>query len=253
MPGEGADSRHGLRHPDPSQLLFQVREVFDDRTYLRHGVEVRPGDVVFDVGANVGVAATFFAAECGASVVHSFEPVGPVFEILADNVEHLEAVRPHRLGLSDREGEVGFTYYPGAAAMSGRYAEADRDRLMVKSVLTGMGVSPEDADRRLEGDFVAQPVTCEMTTFSAFVRSNSIERVDLLKIDVERAEADVLAGIDERDWGRIRQIVAEVHDTDGRLEEFRTRLEGLGFHVTGDREQAMEPTDVHMLYAVKNP
>jgi hypothetical protein len=45
-------------------------------------VQVRPGDVVLDVGVNIGVAGAFFATECGAGVVHCFAPVGPLFEQL---------------------------------------------------------------------------------------------------------------------------------------------------------------------------
>src|SRR5689334_17821712 len=64
-----------LRHSDPSQLMFQIAEIAGDETYLRHGVTVTEGDVVFDVGANVGVAAAFFAVIRGAGLVHCFEPV----------------------------------------------------------------------------------------------------------------------------------------------------------------------------------
>jgi hypothetical protein len=38
-----------LRHPDPSQLFFQVAEIAGEQTYLRHGVSVDPGDVILDV------------------------------------------------------------------------------------------------------------------------------------------------------------------------------------------------------------
>ena len=251
MPGPEPDPSHGIRHPDPSQLLFQIKEVFDDRTYLRHGVDVVPGDLVLDVGANVGVAATFFAGECDAGVVHSFEPVAPVFEILAGNVSRFDACRPHRFGLSDRPGEVEFTYYPGAAAMSSRYADPERDRQVVRSVLTGLGIAAAEADLRLEGDFDGIPVSCEMETMSGFMERESIGLVDLLKIDVERAEADVLAGISENDWARIRQVVAEVHDIDGRLAEIAAKLRTRGFRVSVDQEEMMRPTNVSMVYAVR--
>ena len=63
--------------------------------------------------------------------------------------------------------------------------------------------------------------------------------IDLVKIDVERAELDVLRGIEDGDWARIGEVVLEVHEAnvDGavRLLEargFGTRLEtndaGLG-------------------------
>jgi hypothetical protein len=36
--------------------------------------------------------------------------------------------------------------------------------------------------------------------------------VDLLKVDVERAELQVLEGVAARDWPAIRQVVLEVRD-----------------------------------------
>ena len=47
---------------------------------------------------------------------------------------------------------------------------------------------------------------CAMTTVSALIGEHSLERVDLLKIDVEGAELDVLRGIDQKDWPTIRQV-----------------------------------------------
>jgi hypothetical protein len=39
------------------------------------------------------------------------------------------------------------------------------------------------------------------------VRAESVERIDLLKVDVEKTGLDVLDGIEEGDWPRIRQLV----------------------------------------------
>jgi 31-O-methyltransferase len=108
-----------LCHPDRSQLYYQVAEIARDRTYVRHGVEVTEGDVVLDVGANVDVAAAFFASQCGARLVHSFEPVGPVCELLRENVRELPACVVPEYGLSAAPGRTAITYYPGASAMSG--------------------------------------------------------------------------------------------------------------------------------------
>ena len=68
MAGQRVDVRSVVRHPDPSQLLHQLREIVDEGVYLHHGVRVGEADVVFDVGAIVGVATAFLAANCGAAV-----------------------------------------------------------------------------------------------------------------------------------------------------------------------------------------
>ncbi len=38
----------------PSEAHFLYREIFQDHCYLQHGITVQEGDVVVDVGANIG-------------------------------------------------------------------------------------------------------------------------------------------------------------------------------------------------------
>ncbi|MGI9184458.1 MAG: FkbM family methyltransferase [Solirubrobacteraceae bacterium] len=240
-----------LQHPDPSQLLFQMAEIAGDQTYLRHGITAGPGDVVLDVGANVGVAAVFFAVLCGVAQVHCFEPVAPVCAILRENVAALSACVVHEHGLGSRPGRVPITYYPGAAAMSGLYADPIRDCALVRAVLINRGLSESEADDQLAGRYQSERLSCEIRTLSGALREHQIEFVDLLKIDVERAELDVLGGIEGRDWPRIGQIVMEVHDDDGRGQATADALVRRGFRVTRDQEDAMHGTSVEMLYATR--
>lgn len=240
-----------LWHPDPSQLLFQVAEIAGERTYLRHGVNVDPGDVVLDIGANVGVAAAFFAELCGAGRVHSFEPVRPIFEVLRRNVAALPACVAHKEGLSSRSGKAQITYYAGASAMSGLYAEPARDRELVRRVLLGRGTSPEEAEAQLAGRYEPETITCELRTLSSFLAEEGLDHVDLLKIDVERAELDVLGGIEEADWPRIRQVVVEVHDEYGRGAVITRLLRSHGFQVGWGQEADMKDTTIRMLYATR--
>ncbi len=238
-----------VRHPDPSQLMFQVAEIAGDQIYLRHGIAIEPGDLVLDVGANVGVAAVFFAAVCQAGRVHSFEPVGPVFEILRANVAGLEACRAHPHGLAAHEGWLPFTYYPGASAMSGLYANPDRDRALVRTVLINRGLSDREADEQLGDRYRPEPLSAEVRTLSAVLREQGIGQVKLLKIDVERAELDVLNGIKEGDWPKIEQVVIELHDEDGRSRTVGADLRRRGFRVMCEDEAQMRGTSVRMLYA----
>jgi hypothetical protein len=63
-----------------------------------------------------------------------------------------------------------------------------------------------------------------MDTLSRFVSDHGIERIDLLKIDAEKAELEIFRGIETVDWRRIRQVVVEVHDLDGRLDTITALL-----------------------------
>jgi 31-O-methyltransferase len=240
-----------LSHYDRSQLDFQLVEIAGERMYLRHGVEVREGDTVLDVGANVGVAAAFFASQCGAGTVHCFEPVAPLVRLLRENLADLPACTVHGYGLSSAPGLAPITYYPKSAAMSGLYADPDRDRAIARTVLTNFGFSPEETETRLADRYDAQILTCELRTLSSFLRAEELTRVDLVKIDVERAELDVLCGIDESDWPRIEQIVIEVHDEDGRGETIAHDLADHGFQLATEQDPAMRGTSIRMLYATR--
>jgi 31-O-methyltransferase len=240
-----------LRHPKPDELLFQLAEIVGRRTYLRHGVQVREGDVVLDVGGNVGVAAAFFASECGAGLVHSFEPVEPLFRLLEENLRAFPACVAHGYGLSSAPGRAKITYYPGATAMSSLYADADDDRERVRSFLLNSGV-PEDRARAQLAEFDnAVSLSCELRTLSSVLSEESIARVDLLKIDAEKAELDVLDGIDDDDWACIGQIVAEVHDEHDRLARISALLARQGFSIATEQEAGWAGTPMHMLYATR--
>lgn len=241
-----------LEHDDPDQLLFQVIEIAGEQSYLRHGVDVGPGDVVIDVGANVGVAAVYFAVQRRVERVYSFEPVAPIFAMLERNVRGLPACRPDPRGMSSSPGRLPITYYPGAAAMSGLYADRERDRALVRTALLNAGFSEEDAEENLSGFDEVQSLTAELTTLSHFLGEQGVGQVDLLKIDVERAELDVLAGLEDRDWPRIRQVVLEVHDEDGRCAAVANMLEERGFSVATQQEEAMHGTTVKMVYATRS-
>ena len=57
-----------------------------------------------------------------------------------------------------------------------------------------------------------QTVTCELWTLSGFLRRYDVRRVDLLKIDAEQSERHILAGLAEKDWPKVRQVIVEVHE-----------------------------------------
>jgi hypothetical protein len=107
--------------------------------------------------------------------------------------------------------------------MSGLYADPERDRALVRTALMNAGFSSQEAEQRLEGRYEPQTLMCELRTLSPFLREEQLERIDLLKIHVERAELDVVGGIEECDWPKIDQLAVEVHDEGGRCAANRGR------------------------------
>ncbi|MFM2246116.1 MAG: hypothetical protein RL071_2190, partial [Pseudomonadota bacterium] len=93
-------------------------------------------------------------------------------------------------------------------------------------------------------------VDAELSTVSAVMRAQGVERIDLLKVDCEGGELAVLQGVDEADWPRIGQVVTEVHDADGRLDVVRALLVKAGISdISVEKEAGFEETRLVNVFA----
>jgi FkbM family methyltransferase len=256
---------------------LQKREVpfisMEVQSYFAHNSRLQPGDTVFDVGANIGLFSLTAYAHCERNLrVYAFEPVRPIFDVLESNIRSNvsgQQVRIFNFGLSDRAGVVPFAYYPHAPVLSTAYADKAADLQLIEDLvlknlihldaaplpLRCLRWLPESlratiVHHGLERALQAETVSCQMQTLSQFIGEHSIERIDLLKIDVEKAELDVLRGIAEKDWHRIRQLVVELHDIEGRLATIRALLQARGMtEVAIEQPPTLKNSNIYTLFA----
>ena len=238
--------------------------------YLRHGITIHAGDCVLDVGANIGLFA-LEAARRGADV-HAFEPMPATFAALDANARSNNAralsggrIRAHNLALGARAGAAEFAYFRWMSSLSTRFPDwvAGNAAPGVAAVLDDAQLSPRfgwfrRAPRPVRRALVAavvralmqpRPVSCRVETLSRVVHALNIGAIDLLKIDVEGAEWDVTQGISAGDWRRVRQVVAEVHDEDGRLKRVENLLRAQGFNVVSEPEPQSATWGVWLVWA----
>jgi aryl carrier-like protein len=90
-----------------------------------------------------------------------------------------------------------------------------------------------------------------LRTLSQIIRDEKIECIDLLKIDVEKSEADVLAGIASDDWKKIRQIVIEAHDVDGQVTRLTQLLSTQGYSVIAEQDEYLSGSSLYNVYATR--
>lgn len=259
---------------------FLYDEIFRSRAYVRHGIELKAGDTVFDVGANVGLFTLFAHRECHGNVtIFAFEPIPLTFEMLKSNVKRhvltTEAVvKLFGQGLTalDEPNEVEFVYYRHEPANStytviekeeqireltlpSNFMAFARSRVIPLYVLLSLARPVRRLIIRQLIAWAYRPtrVTCPMTTLSNVIERHNVATIDLLKIDVEGAELDVLRGLQDEHWERIRQVSMEVHDWGGKLKHSELLLRQKGFRVTYDRRQAFKQAGVrnYDLYAVR--
>lgn len=253
----------------PENTRIAYDEIFGDRIYAKFGIELPDGATVFDVGANIGLAVLWIGDRIARGTVHAFEPIPATFAALERNVGRHPglAVHLHHAGVANRDGTATFTFYPRTSTSSSMYpddspeAHAESNRFILADMQRRLGAgfsllpawvarSCAEAVRRFYQR--SQSVTCRLVRISDVIHGEGIERIDLLKIDVEGAEFDALEGIDAADWPRIGQVIVEVHEG----EEARLRMERIladrGF-VTESWQQAPEVFSRHWLVYARRP
>lgn len=241
-----------IAHLNKNETDHLYEEIFTKQNYLRNNVTLRDGDCIFDVGANIGMFTLFVNDICRDARIYAFEPIPTTFAALQYNIgAYGLKAKPYHCGLSDHSGSANFTFYPKVSASSGMYADAFTDEQVTRAYLANQDAElVEFADELMEGRFETQSVVCPLKTISEVISENQIERVDLLKLDVEKSELDVLRGIKDDDWPKIKQVVAEVHDIDGRLDEFSGILKTHGFEVMLDQDPSFKATGLYHIYAI---
>ena len=138
---------------------------------------LEPGHVVADVGANIGEISLAAARRVGKTgAVYSFEPMSALFSCLVRNsgMNNLQQVVPVPQGVSAE---------PGKAMI---YAQ--ESRFKDGTTHSGLGTIYPFGDRSIPVEEI------ELNTLDLYFDKLPIERLDVIKIDVEGAEHDVLRG-----------------------------------------------------------
>lgn len=158
---------------------------------------LKPGMTVIDIGANIGEISLTVAKRVGhTGRVISFEPVDAIADQLQANAagNHLDQIAVVRTGLSDAPADSVPVY-----ASCGQDDSGDEN--------DGLG--------SLFGGKVGAPELqrIPITTLDLWLAAHPVDRIDLIKIDIEGAELPCLRGA-EGALRRFRPIlIVEIQDT----------------------------------------
>ena len=183
------------------------------------------------------------------------KPLPPINEVLDRNIQWYGLNTPlFRCGIADQAGSVEFVFYPHFSAMSGAHTDVTEDESLMRTTLQNYGGEiAENVDAILSGRFEQVRFQCEIRTLSEVIAETGVDRIDLLKIDVEKSEWGVLQGIKSQDWDKIDQIVIEVHDRNNCLQEIIAMLEERGFSIKIDQDRFLKQSELYNIYARRSP
>ena len=163
----------GFSTPSDAAAFAEVERV-ERIFYLEY---LRENMTVFDVGANVGELTLLFSRFVEGGGVHAFEASADVYkklELVCAAAGKRNVVLNH-LALSDKSGSIRLHVYDDA--YSSFNSQAARPLKNYGLDLEPIGVEEMPA-----------------TTVDDYCAGKKIERIDLLKIDVEGAELQVMRG-----------------------------------------------------------
>lgn len=136
-------------------------------------VQLAPhSDVILDIGANTGIYTLVAQTLNPAAEVHCFEPIPGVVRLLERNI--------HRNHFPSRIHPIGLSNYTGEAKI---YLAKGTD--FAYSVTVNKNFLQQEADE----------LTIAVKTLSDVIEEERIDRIGLMKIDVESHEAEVLEGM----------------------------------------------------------
>lgn len=194
--------------------MFQMFDVYDSQgsDYERYGCLINPGDVVVDIGGNIGMFSRR-ALERGASRVITFEPMTKAFSCLVDNVGY--DVEAYNIAISK---------------------ETSSTKMGVSSRINNLGGSTlklEELEKENREIIYTEP--CITMSLEDLWKLGVLpETIDFLKVDCEGGEKEIIESLTDEHLSRIKKISMEYHA--GWLghelrEEFTNRLHNLGFQI----------------------
>jgi FkbM family methyltransferase len=191
-----------------------VQNVITNLEYNSQGYEIRSGETVVDVGANIGTFTLLASRAVGVEGrVFAFEPESENYALLRENVAHNGClnVTAERVAVAGQIGQMTLHH-----ANEGGFHSLHANRL--------------------SGSRSAEEV--DALTLKYLLDRHGITHCDLLKVDCEGAEYEILYNLPDDCWARISKIVMEYHGIDrdttqdrARADALATYIEGHGFHI----------------------
>ena len=193
--------------------LSVFNEVFVDDGYGEPRLDAPA--TILDLGANIGLATLSFAARYPDARIYCLEPDPRAFAALQRNIADLPNATAHQMAAAGADGPITFNLAP---------------------LTFGSAIATGDGD----GD--GQSVTVEGRTLDGLLDTFGIDRLALLKLDIEGAEDQVLRAATSLE--RIEALVGEIHvglmgttveGTVALLDGFEVQVEHHGSAATFER------------------
>ena len=168
-------------------LIYEILLKSQKKSEYFFPKEIEP-KVILDIGGNIGITSIFLSTIFPQASIYSFEPLQENFNLLKRNIRNYKNINAFNVGLASKNGSFkvylsnnpenygGASFFPDT---DGNDTESFRD--------------------------------CDVRNINEFLHNNSIDSVDLIKIDTEGAEFEILSCLNENLLKKVSWITGELH------------------------------------------
>ena len=243
--------------PSAGEARYLWHDVFAFNSY-GPPIEYYPGAVIVDVGAHIGLYVLYALRAAPSARVLAIEPVPLLFDALTRNTErYRDRIAYFRAAAGEADGTASLTYYPKLSGMSSLRADPISDAALLRTIIRNtLDGRPEtdpllrELDEIVSERLDSQALECPVRRLQTILDDAAPDRIDVLKIDVQRYEEPALYGVGNA-WPRVRQVVVEVHDENRALSRIDKFLRANGFSTQITQQPIHAGTPVRFVTGVR--
>ena len=201
--------------------LMALTHVWLIEEYKKENFEIKPNDVVIDVGAHIGLFTIYASQFCTNGKIYSFEPVIENYQLLLENIQlnNLNYVTSFNQAVSNSDDSID---------------------LFLNSDESGHSMFSKSSES----------IKINSTSLQNFFDENKIDHCDFIKLDCEGAEYEIIRNLPVEYFQKINKFVIEYHMADTHPElliELKKTLSEQNFKI----ETKKLFSDIGFLYAKK--
>lgn len=187
-----------IKNPIPNKPIVKIKN-YTEPTYMNYleffiegiynkYIKNRSLNTIVDVGANIGLWIEYAKHASGFNKIYAIEPNTKALKALKNTFDNDPKVIIVDKALSDKDGELEFF--------------VDEENSTISS-FTSYG--------NLKSSYKVKSIT-----FKSFMSQYKLDKIDLLKVDIETGEYPLFDSLDEEDFNKIDNILVEYHLFAGR-------------------------------------
>lgn len=190
----------GILHPltlrkNTSDYETFYQAIVHNQYQFNYGIKPK---IIIDGGANIGLASIAFKNSYPDALIIAVEPDNENYTLLQDNIKEYTDIHTIQAGLWNKKAFL---------------------KVSDKYNLGKWGMITEEVPQQGDG-------TIDTVTISEIIQKFNLERIDILKLDIETAERELFSAGFESWLPKVKIIVIELHDsiTSGTAKPFFTAI-----------------------------